>query len=865
MNDTRFLIIGKSGKRTVSDRMFAVFLMLSIVFLHLSPLVALAGEEAGETDASVGNPELGEDDSETDDEGSEDGAEEDGSDDESDDTPSDDVTAEPAEEEPGADIVNENESVSENGISAESDTGGNVIGTGEGTDGTESSGDGCGTDEEETDPDEGACASTGDGDAPTPVSDDDADGTEPVGDAEADPEETLCGTGPDTGSEVPCGAPESVIDTGDAVADATLVTDVNVNIVGEGVVKEVVDLSGHTEGDVNLLEDFLALGSDGESDDDEGLSGASDGLSVANGNVAEISNVVTAIAETGMNAIVGSDGDASVATGDALALAALVNMVNINLVGGNGLFSVINNFGEWVGDIVLPGDGLLSLSGGGSPLRVVENSNVLELTETVSASASTGGNLVEGGGSDASASTGDAFAVAKSETLANVNLVGDAWLYFLLNDFGTWIGQVIDGDEVVGDSFSYSLGGGTGADGEDGGCVDPDCADIVSVSNGNTAVIRNTVVAAATTGDNAITDAGGDAAIGTGDATAVAGVFNLANVNIVGSDWLFGVFNNFGTWRGNLVFAYPDLEVSIDDGTGETYPGEDLTYRVSVENVGRAEAKDVSFSLRLPEGFLTGDPVPGIPGRLAPGEEFSFELSGKVPSDAVGTTFRADVSASTGTTEKHGENNTDTDETDIVLPDPVLTRVSDDSDDDDEGEFSIRRETFGSDRVAPGGTVGCRITLMNDGDTTLYDVEIEDAFTAPDGFGFNSYLWDVGELAPDEGIVIEYGFQAGDTSVPGRYVAMARATGHGGDDDEVKSRKAYAAFTVIPVTYAETLSEEETGSVPQILGTAEAAPATLGVSETAKRDFPIWMLLLSGLAYTLIINWSFFPDRKKTL
>lgn len=886
------------GRRTISERIIVAFLAFSIAFFPLVPLVAIADDGTGGAEETIGKYH-GEEESEEEEEGSvgetkaADSEEE--ADDGEDSDPEEDDDAGPegsivgplsfpgedgeeTDEEPEADIVNENEVVLENEVVADSGTGGNGIGTVEEepkteTNGTEPSENGCEGDMSEADDtDEAPCAPPADGDDDTDPSVVSGSDDEPLSSEDGETDETSevpgagCGDDPDTEGE--CGVPESVIDTGDTVADATLVTDVNVNIVGEGIEKEVVELSGHTEGDVNLLEDFLSVGSEeeeeneGEHEDDEReAEGGTDGLSVSDTNVAEVTNDVSATATTGDNAITGAEGDAAITTGDALAMAALVNLVNVNLVGEDGLFSVINNFGEWIGDIILPGNGLLSLSGDGSPFRTVENSNTLELTETVSASAATGGNLAEGGEGDATITTGDALAVARSETLANMNFVGDAWLYFLLNNFGTWVGQVIDGEEVIGDSFSYALGDGSDmAEGSgDGECAEADCADIVSISNGNTAVIRNAVVATAGTGGNTVSDAGGDATIATGDATAVANVFNMANVNIVGSDWLFGVFNNFGTWRGNLVFAYPDLRVSIDDGADEAHPGDGLTYRVSVENVGKAEAENVAFSLDLPDGFRTAVSVPEIPDRLAPGEGFSFELSGSVASESLGTTLRATASASTATTEKHGENNSDSDETDIVLPDPVLTRVTDDSDDDDDGEFSIRREMFGSDRIEPGGTVGCRITLMNDGEAPLFDVEVEDTFSAPDGFEFDSYLWDIGYLAPDEGVIIEYVFQAGDTSSVGRYTAVARATGHESDDDKVKSRKAYAAFTVIPAAYAETLSEPAE-SLPEIVETAEAAPEILGVSEAAKREFPIFFLILSGLAYALIMNWSWIPN-----
>jgi len=473
---------------------------------------------------------------------------------------------------------------------------------------------------------------------------DDDDGTEILNGNHADIG-TEAVVSADTGdNEVDDAEGDVSVDTGDATAVAAVVSDVNTTIVGD-VVKQVSEMSGTTEGDVDLFSDYLAAteGNDGF------LTEGPLPVSVANGNVAKVTNEVSVSADTGDNEVDDAEGDVSVDTGDATAVAAVVNLVNLNLI-GSGLFSVVDNFGEFVGDIILPGIGLLSYGSASGP-TVVENDNETIVTDTVSAEAATGDNSVSDDSGDADILTGSSLAIADSRTVADVNVVGDRWAYFLFNNFGTWIGEVIDGDgmSVDGNPFMYAVGADTSpVPSEDGS------ASVVSVSDRNLAVLENRVSASARTGGNAVSDAEGDVSVDTGDATALAGVFNLANVNVIGNDWLFGVFNNFGVWRGNIVFAYPDVAVTIDADRDVVAPGSGASYRISVVNAGLADAEGIRVSGSFPDGF---GGIPDVPETLRPGEGFFFDVEGTIDEFPSGTVLSATVSAKTEGVEKHMENN----------------------------------------------------------------------------------------------------------------------------------------------------------------------------------------------------------------
>lgn len=671
--------------------------------------------------------------------------------------------------------------------------------------------------------------------------------------------------------------PESVIGTGDADATAVLISDVNTTIVGTDVAAEVITVGAGNGGDVDLLDAFVATekenGTVTETNEAETADGSGSGVAVVNGNEATVENTVGASAETGDN-IVESSGDAAIDTGDAGALAAVVNVVNTTLVGSNGLLAIVNIVGDYAGDIILPGEGLLSFGDGGSgSLETVENGNEATIENTVTASADTGDNTIEDSGS-ASITTGDATAVATSETVANTNFVGDNWLVVVVNVFGEWLGGIVDGEDADGDGVvGYFFGGG-----EDGEGCETDCDGIVSVSGKNVAYVINTVTASADTGGNGITGAG-DSSISTGDATAVAAAFNFVNNNIIGSNWLLGIVNVFGSWGGNLVFAYPDLVTSVSDGRETALPGDTLEYQVTVENRGKADATDVAVSFRLPDhseyrsasggADHDGGVVTWRLSGMKKGENKSFSVTVSVDG---GTEDEADLLAyalaATGTAEKHPEDNGSEDSTRIDIPDARITGFDAD---DDPYHTGLRVRRSNPEGAYRGGEVVTHwITVENTGKNPAYDVVAKDAFRSPDGTLIAELEWDLGAIDSGDGLRIEYTIAIPAQVGAGEYRYTARAEGRQYDDEEIRSKKAYAMLAIAGSAFASTFGAQTAEAAPPedvpIPGEVRGADAAT-IGEVARgREFPFWMLLLSGLAYALMINWSFFPrDNRRNI
>lgn len=68
-------------------------------------------------------------------------------------------------------------------------------------------------------------------------------------------------------------------------------------------------------------------------------------------NTAVVENNIDVAANTGRNMAVTEDGVAHVITGDAYAIANVVNIINTNIVGRNWIFALFNVLGNWDGDI----------------------------------------------------------------------------------------------------------------------------------------------------------------------------------------------------------------------------------------------------------------------------------------------------------------------------------------------------------------------------------------------------------------------------------------------------------------------------------------------------------------------------------
>lgn len=169
-------------------------------------------------------------------------------------------------------------------------------------------------------------------------------------------------------------------------------------------------------------------------------------------NDASVTNTLNLAAITGQNTANQNTGNASIRTGDAHVNATVVNVVNTNVIRGGFFVTVINVFGNWLGNLVWGGQSLAANGGGGSLGIQAQNentgadsSNTIDVdvtnnsTVTVDNDADIENNLVvnaDTGHNEASRNTGlgfidtgDAFAFLHARNIANLTVagIGGAW------------------------------------------------------------------------------------------------------------------------------------------------------------------------------------------------------------------------------------------------------------------------------------------------------------------------------------------------------------------------------------------------------------------------------------------------------
>lgn len=268
-----------------------------------------------------------------------------------------------------------------------------------------------------------------------------------------------------------------------------------------------------------------------------------------------IENQVNLTAQSG-NATVDSNtsaGDAT--TGDANAVANLINMINSAITSGSSFIGTVNIHGSLDGDILFPQGVLESLLASNTQsdtfdASLINNTEVLAdinnsstIDNNVNLNANSGSATVDSNTTAGDATTGDALTNLTILNLTNHQIIGSNALLVFVNVLGEWVGLIMDAPS-----------GTTAAAVSDGTSqveVENNLELEIDVDMDN--AIVNNLNLNATTGDAAVTKntSAGDAT--TGDATASANIANIINTGFSLDDW-FGVLfiNVFGSWFGSF-------------------------------------------------------------------------------------------------------------------------------------------------------------------------------------------------------------------------------------------------------------------------------------------------------------------------
>jgi len=403
----------------------------------------------------------------------------------------------------------------------------------------------------------------------------------------------------------------ATVSTGDASLLSTLFNMANTNIFGANSVNILYqDIYGNYNGNIdlssaspysliNLSQDPLTFSSannkTGSSSDNAANIQGSMTFDVLNQNDGNLVNDWDLSAVTGNNTADDNTGNATIDTGNADIIGNLINMLNTNIFTNEFYFGVINVYGNWLGNLILPeyptsssgytGDTNATVNNTMTGSTSTNDANVdisKDLTNTNTNTGTVNGNynlLADTGSNSASDNTmggsvtsGNTYGEANVANWLNTNVTSDApWWLIMVNNLGTWVPilqNTSTGAMIVLDIDALGLSG-TGGQSATGG-IDANAQNEMTgsnstndaavdlsltgnVTNNNTGTITNNVDASAITGGNTADRNTGEGLVTTGDASIWLNVLNFLNTNISAPSVMLTIVNIFGSWTGDVL------------------------------------------------------------------------------------------------------------------------------------------------------------------------------------------------------------------------------------------------------------------------------------------------------------------------
>lgn len=382
--------------------------------------------------------------------------------------------------------------------------------------------------------------------------------------------------------------------TGDAKNTLNLMNKLNSNLSGIGAFN-TMNLYGNYSGDIALnfsggspLSNFVSASDTLAANSVTGPLSANysvtDGnftVKEANGNDAKLNNDIYLNADTGHNSTSLNTGAGVIQTGDATALANIINMVNTNIQVDEWLFAVINIFGDLAGNIILPGGtNLASVISGSNNVgnsetgpssynysasttnstTDINNTNDADISSNLAVSAKTGNNDASFNTGGGYVNTGVADSSLANTTIANTNTYDPEGTVFLVivNELGKWVGHIIGGNSASSGNSETENAPALNAQNNATGPLSNNVSEIklnsdTTLTNNNNADITNNIKISANTGSNDASKNTGPGIIETGDANAGLSLLNLANTNIIAKKLVVLFVNVIGNFIGDII------------------------------------------------------------------------------------------------------------------------------------------------------------------------------------------------------------------------------------------------------------------------------------------------------------------------
>lgn len=335
--------------------------------------------------------------------------------------------------------------------------------------------------------------------------------------------------------------------SGDAVAIANVLNMLQSSWLGQSsdVASFVSNLDGNVYGDLLIDPNQLPYA----------IGNTNSNLDVNIDNNGVINNDITLTAKSGNAAVSGNTAGGDASTGNARAMANVINLMNSAIHSGKSFIGMVNINGDYDGDILLPRgllDTLIASTGPNSNNVVNGNHNLdvavdstanRTINNAVNATAGTGNALLNNNTTAGSATTGQAQTTTNTMNVVGQNITGKNGLLVFVNVLGKWVGM------VVGPANATINNTGPNSN----NTIDGNSNQSVSVNANENSLINNNINVNAQSGDATVSNNTSAGNARSGDATATVNLLNVIGSDINVDDW-FGVLfvNVFGQWFGDF-------------------------------------------------------------------------------------------------------------------------------------------------------------------------------------------------------------------------------------------------------------------------------------------------------------------------
>lgn len=631
-----------------------------------------------------------------------------------------------------------------------------------------------------------------------------------------------------TESPLPSPTPDAEVTTGDAYATSKSTSVVDTTLVDADLAITSGDVVSPEQGDLILATpESTESGEVVEATESGEVENNPDpGAGLAGENTARNETVATTGVSTGNNNQA-SSGNAAITTGEAVASAYATSLTNNTLINSRIQVVLLSIFTEWGGNIVLDP---IEIDTGAIAAAVdhLEINNEGLVVTGAEAFAVTGENF-QVAGADATMETGDGSAVAAAYSNVNMTAVNAAIVDLLVQNVWLWSGQVRNMTEPGSLQTPVEATGRTVLNASDScsGCQ-------VDLSVKNKSEVLTTATAIANTGGNSQI-VGGSAYMNTGNAMASATAYTLANSTFVNSDYRAISINLLAPWKGDLIFAYPDLELTLT-APEKVKEGETINYQLTLYNRGYKAAKPVNLVTSLVPLEL----IPEIPPLSLVTRTYTLETNGRGGQ----TVIFAGQAYTVGGEESEANNGAE-----------VMTKIESNTastakqENTETPQLTISANNNVNEFIYAGDGVQYEVKVTNTGPIASHDTKMVQVFVDQNGNSVQGVTGGLGNIAVNQTVTARFTLRTNNSLPSGSYHTETVAVGYSNLGREVDSnmvsnnilvKSRGPAGVVIPAIQASEKRGEE-----QVLGQTNAV-----TEDRCNNCEPWWWYLAVATAST---------------